>query len=115
MLVEEIEKILHTELVKYGVKYEKAGKVARILASRQPDELLTQEEIQLSKEVCQQWLKQRQRMAVIEEAIDGEGIRSKSWQNKYNVTLELKDFLSLLLCDPKTPIFSYSISSILRA
>jgi hypothetical protein len=58
MPVEEKERLFHTELVKYGVEYKIAGKVARILTSGKPDELLTQQERQLVKEACQKWLTQ---------------------------------------------------------
>jgi hypothetical protein len=53
--VEEKEKLFHTELVKYGVEYELAAQAARILVSGKPDELLTEQEIQLVKEVCREW------------------------------------------------------------
>ncbi|QLE56350.1 hypothetical protein [Nostoc sp. TCL26-01] len=52
----EKEKIFHTQLVKYGVKYEQAARVAKIIASGKSEELLTPEEKQLVKEACQQWL-----------------------------------------------------------
>lgn len=61
MSVEEKEKLFHTELVKYGVEYKTAGKVARILASGKPDELLTQQERRLVKDACQKWLIQNKR------------------------------------------------------
>ncbi|MDZ8185481.1 MAG: hypothetical protein RMX96_11575 [Nostoc sp. ChiSLP02] len=53
--VEEKEKIFCTELVKYGVKYKKARKAAKILASGLPDELLSAEEILIVKEACKEW------------------------------------------------------------
>ncbi|ARV57634.1 hypothetical protein BZZ01_02395 [Nostocales cyanobacterium HT-58-2] len=59
------EELFHTALVKYGIDYYKAGTVAKILASGKPDELLTDKEIQLSKEVCSDWLKQHKRLASI--------------------------------------------------
>ncbi|BAY31306.1 hypothetical protein NIES2107_31650 [Nostoc carneum NIES-2107] len=62
--------LLHTELVKYGVDYDKAAKAAQILAEKKPDEVLTQEEIQLTKEVCELWLKQRNRLASIDKVIN---------------------------------------------
>lgn len=58
MTIEEKETIFHTELVKYGVEYEKARKAAQILASSKPDELLAEEEIQIVKEACNEWSKQ---------------------------------------------------------
>jgi hypothetical protein len=63
------KKLLHTQLVKYGIHYRKAAKAAEILASETPDELLTYEEIQLTQEVCREWLKQRKRLHSIEENI----------------------------------------------
>ncbi|MBH8556233.1 hypothetical protein I8751_28665 [Nostocaceae cyanobacterium CENA357] len=57
----EKEKIFHTQLVKYGVEYEKAAKAAKILASGKPDEQLTDEEIQLVTEVCRDWSVQNKR------------------------------------------------------
>ncbi|WP_214662709.1 hypothetical protein [Amazonocrinis nigriterrae] len=63
------EQLLHTQLVKYGIHYRKAAKVAKIIASGCPDELLTDEEIQLTQEVCREWLKQRQRLDSIEANI----------------------------------------------
>ncbi|QSJ18825.1 hypothetical protein JYQ62_08755 [Nostoc sp. UHCC 0702] len=61
----EREKFFHTQLVKYGINYQKAAKVARIIASGCPDTLLTEEEIRLSKQVCQDWLRQHQRVTSI--------------------------------------------------
>ncbi|MEJ1934132.1 hypothetical protein WDZ92_28380 [Nostoc sp. NIES-2111] len=61
MPVEEKERLFHTQLVKYGVEYTTAGKVAQILASAKPDELLTPQERQLVKQACQKWLTQHKR------------------------------------------------------
>lgn len=69
MPVEEKERLFHTELVKYGVEYRTAGKVARILASRKPDELLTQQERQQVQEACQKWLTQHKRKKRIDSLI----------------------------------------------
>ncbi|QSJ20972.1 hypothetical protein JYQ62_26750 [Nostoc sp. UHCC 0702] len=63
------EQLLHTQLVKCGVHYGKAAKVAKIIASGYPDELLTDDEIKLTQEVCREWLRQRQRLNSIEENI----------------------------------------------
>ncbi|KYC42634.1 hypothetical protein WA1_14905 [Scytonema hofmannii PCC 7110] len=60
--VEEKERLFHTELVKHGVSYSDAARVAKILASEKPDELLTGEEIQLTTEACKIWLKQHKRL-----------------------------------------------------
>lgn len=54
--IEEKEKLDRTELVKYGVKSELAAQAAKILVSGKPDELLTEQEIQLVEEVCREWL-----------------------------------------------------------
>lgn len=64
------EQLLHTQLVKYGIHHYKAAKVAKIIASGCPDELLTDEEIKLTQEVCQEWLRQRQRLISIEANIN---------------------------------------------
>ncbi|WP_242040451.1 hypothetical protein [Anabaena subtropica] len=56
MSQEEKEKLFHTQLVKYGVRYEKAARVANILACGKSEELLTEEEKKLVTEACQQWL-----------------------------------------------------------
>ncbi|MBD2251577.1 hypothetical protein H6G14_09685 [Nostoc parmelioides FACHB-3921] len=56
MSQEEKEKLFHTQLVKYGVRYEKAARAASILASGKSEEVFSEEEKQLVTEVCQQWL-----------------------------------------------------------
>lgn len=56
MSPEEKQQFFHTALVQYGVKYDLAKEAARILASQAPDELLTDEQIQRVKKVCQLWL-----------------------------------------------------------
>ncbi|MUG97927.1 hypothetical protein F7734_38725 [Scytonema sp. UIC 10036] len=61
--VEEKERLFHTELVKHGVSYSDAARVAKILASETPDELLTVKDIQLTTEACKIWLKQHRRLA----------------------------------------------------
>ncbi|MEJ6485984.1 hypothetical protein N0Y54_32755, partial [Nostoc punctiforme UO1] len=58
---EEIEKIFCTELVKYGVKYEKAVIAAKILASGQPDDFLSSEERKIVKQACEKWFLQNSR------------------------------------------------------
>lgn len=65
MSLKEKEEFFHIELVKHGVEYHKAAEVARIIVSGKPDELLTDKERQLATEVCRQWVKQRQRLALI--------------------------------------------------
>ncbi|MDZ8187395.1 MAG: hypothetical protein RMX96_21430 [Nostoc sp. ChiSLP02] len=69
---QEKEKIFHTELVKYGVKYEKAQKAAQLLASGKPDELLTQQERQIVLEACYEWSKQRKRYKHLKSLLDSE-------------------------------------------
>lgn len=60
----------HTELVKSGINYHQAAKVAQILAEKKPDELLTDEEIKLTKDVCTAWLRQHNRLASISKALE---------------------------------------------
>jgi hypothetical protein len=64
------EQLLHTELVKHGVDYHKAAKVAKILADKKSYELLTEEEMRLTREVCEAWLRQRNRLASIFRALE---------------------------------------------
>ncbi|BAU06387.1 MULTISPECIES: hypothetical protein [Fischerella] len=61
MYSKEIEEFFHTQLVKYGVDYQRAAQVAHILASGKPDELLSEKEIQIAEEVCREWLRQYKR------------------------------------------------------
>ncbi|MBD2430149.1 MULTISPECIES: hypothetical protein [Fischerella] len=61
MYSKEKEDFFHTELVKYGVDYQRAAQVAHILASGKPDELLSEKEIQIAEEVCREWLRQYKR------------------------------------------------------
>lgn len=62
--VQEKEHLFQSELIKACVPRPQAVAVARILI--QPaDEPLTEAEVQLTRQVCQQWLKQRQRQAFI--------------------------------------------------
>ncbi|RCJ24815.1 hypothetical protein A6770_03935 [Nostoc minutum NIES-26] len=68
--VKEKEKIFCTELVKHGVKYETAIKAARILASGQPDELLTVDEIIIVKEACEKWSVQKKRIKRLKSLIE---------------------------------------------
>ncbi|GAB1538308.1 hypothetical protein NUACC21_09660 [Scytonema sp. NUACC21] len=58
----EQETIYHIELVKHGVKYGIAAKVAKILAFGLDDAALTEEEKKLVQEACKIWLKQHQRL-----------------------------------------------------
>ncbi|MBE8990366.1 hypothetical protein [Nostoc sp. LEGE 12450] len=79
--VEEKEKIFYTELVKYGVSYEKAVIAARILASGQPDELLTDEEILIAKEACSKWFLEKKRDQYIKSLIKDLDSINKSSEN----------------------------------
>ncbi|MBD2537074.1 hypothetical protein H6G97_50940 [Nostoc flagelliforme FACHB-838] len=51
----ENEGLFYIQLIKYGVESETAVKVAQILASGFPSELLAQEEIQFVTQVCKKW------------------------------------------------------------
>lgn len=61
----EREKLFHNELVRYGVHYQKAAQVAKILAAQEWDEQMTTAEQRLVDEVCQLWLQQRKRLDLI--------------------------------------------------
>lgn len=56
----ENEDLFYTQLVKHGVEFQKAAKVARILASGKPEKLLANEDRQLVKDVCRQWARLHQ-------------------------------------------------------
>ncbi|MUG96889.1 hypothetical protein F7734_32925 [Scytonema sp. UIC 10036] len=60
--LEQEETIYHSELFRYGVDYEKAAIAAKVLASKKPDELLTEEEKQLVTEACKMWLEKHKRL-----------------------------------------------------
>lgn len=75
--VEEQERLLHTELVKLSVPFDEAAKVAKILASRKPDEFLTSEEIQLTKRVCKTWLERRDRALSLRSQLDEVLVRER--------------------------------------
>ncbi|MBD2533824.1 hypothetical protein H6G97_31450 [Nostoc flagelliforme FACHB-838] len=63
----EKEKIFHTELVKFGVKYDRAAKAAYILASGKSDELLTEQEKRFVIEVCEEWSKNHKRYKELQQ------------------------------------------------
>jgi len=67
--VEEKTRLFHAELVKAGVDYHQAGRVAKVLAQNQPEESLLPEEAQLSEEACRIWLQHRQRLTFIEQTL----------------------------------------------
>ncbi|RUR84292.1 hypothetical protein ACF3DV_30840 [Chlorogloeopsis fritschii PCC 9212] len=73
MVSSEKEVFFHTELVKYGIDYQRAAKVAKILVSEMSDEFLTDEEIRLAEEVCQEWLRKHQRLTYINQLISRNG------------------------------------------
>ncbi|GAA6614492.1 hypothetical protein [Scytonema sp. NUACC26] len=60
--IEEKERLFHTKLVKHGVSYSDAARVAKILASETPDEHLSADDIQLTTEACKIWLQQHKRL-----------------------------------------------------
>ncbi|ACC81687.1 hypothetical protein [Nostoc punctiforme] len=68
--IEEREKIFCTELVKYGVKYEKAVIAARILASGRADDFLSPSEIEIAKDACQKWSVQNKRLKRLKATIN---------------------------------------------
>ena len=53
---EDKERIYQTDLVKYGVKADKAAKAAQILASDEIEKVLTEEEKRLVTEACKECL-----------------------------------------------------------
>ncbi|MBW4490799.1 MAG: hypothetical protein KME12_23745 [Trichocoleus desertorum ATA4-8-CV12] len=67
--VEEKTRLFHAELVKAGVDYHQAGRVAKVLAQNQPEESLPPEEAHLTEEACRVWLQHRQRLTFIERTL----------------------------------------------
>ncbi|MBN3870764.1 MAG: hypothetical protein HWQ23_10960 [Nostoc sp. JL33] len=63
-------KIFCTELVKYGVEYEKAVIVAKIIASGQGDELLSPSEIKIVEDACKSWSEQNQRFKPLKAVVN---------------------------------------------
>ncbi|MCC5654165.1 hypothetical protein LC609_31180 [Nostoc sp. XA013] len=51
----EYEELFYKQLVLHGVKACVSAKVAHILVSGQPDELITLEEMQLVVQACKHW------------------------------------------------------------
>ncbi|MCC5600553.1 hypothetical protein [Nostoc favosum] len=68
--IEEREKIFCTELVKYGVEYEKAVIAAKIIASGQGDEHLSPSEIEIVKDACKKWSEQNQRLKRLKAVVN---------------------------------------------
>ncbi|WP_193200507.1 hypothetical protein [Nostoc sp. MG11] len=68
--VQEREKIFCTELVKYGVEYEKAVIAAKIVASGQGDEHLSPSEIEIVKDACKKWSEQNQRLKRLKAVVN---------------------------------------------
>lgn len=64
------ERFYQSELVNACVPYSKAVKAASILASRRSDDELASEDVQLVKQVCRQWLEQRQRHHLLRLAVN---------------------------------------------
>ncbi|MBD1864623.1 MULTISPECIES: hypothetical protein [Trichocoleus] len=67
--VEEKTRLFHAELVKAGVEYQQASRVAKVLAQNQFEESLPPEEAQLTEEACRIWLQHRQRLNFIEQTL----------------------------------------------
>lgn len=67
---EEKADLFFIELVRAGVNIEKAKIVAKILSSNRTDEDLTKEEIELTQEVCKEWVKHRNRWNLITNVLD---------------------------------------------
>ena len=67
--VEEKTRLFHAELVKAGVDYHQASRVAKVLAQNPSEEALAPEEAQLTEEVCRIWLQHRQRLNFIEQTL----------------------------------------------
>ncbi len=80
--MQEKERLFQTELVKACVPHHQATKVARIIASEQPDEHLAEEDIQLVKQACRQWLEQRQRWELISQTINKTASRHREIAEK---------------------------------
>ena len=68
--VQERENIFCTELVKYGVEYEKAVIAAKIIASGQGDEHLSPSEIKIVKDACKKWSEQNQRLKRLKAVVN---------------------------------------------
>jgi hypothetical protein len=67
--IEEKERLFHAELVKVGVDYQQAARVAKLLAQNIAEEDLTSEEAQLSETACRIWLQHRQRLSFVERTL----------------------------------------------
>lgn len=67
--VQEKEWLFQTELVKACVPHHQAVKAARIIATKQSDEQLTTEDLQMINQVCRQWLEQRKRRELISQTV----------------------------------------------
>lgn len=59
--VDEQESILCSQLVKHNIKYSQAVAVSKLLVAQGSGRALTEAELQLTQQVCRQWLEQRQR------------------------------------------------------
>lgn len=66
---EDRQQLFHTELVRVGIDFHQAERVANLLA-KNLDEQLTPEEYQLVQTVCKQWLTQRKRLNFISQVLN---------------------------------------------
>lgn len=82
MLAEERERLFQIELIKAGVDFRQAAKVAKVLALNLMDEQLTSEEKQLVQSVCTQWLAQRKRMTFISQVLNQTQAKNIYYPNK---------------------------------
>lgn len=63
---EDKEQLFYNELLKSGVEYQAAIRVAKLIASAHPDTSLSAEDHELMTQACQQWLnwhKRRQKIS----------------------------------------------------
>lgn len=70
MSIEARANLFQTELIKVGIGFQQAQKVAKLLAENRPEEQLTKEENQLIQEACTQWLAQRNRENFISQVLN---------------------------------------------
>ncbi|MBD2037556.1 hypothetical protein H6F86_12375 [Phormidium sp. FACHB-592] len=68
--VDEQESILCLQLVKHNIKYSQAVAVSKLLVAQGSGRVLTEEESQLTQQVCRQWLEQRQRQQRLEAVLE---------------------------------------------
>jgi hypothetical protein len=80
---QENEQNYRSELVKWGIEFEKAFKVARILALRISNENLTSSEVELVEEVCQEWFEKRKQWEQFKRvtAEHSPSLQQPTWEN----------------------------------